>query len=327
MTPATLDLLAATWHWIDEARPEPIVPATLLPGSLDEPLLFTRDAAGVERCLSNVCTHRAALLVDAPCTARRIRCPYHGRAFALDGACQGQPRFSGARGDLPPAGWGRLGPARFASLGAIPFERFRAAFDARLQPYPIDALQPDPAAHRDFEVAAAWTLYVENYLEGLHVPFVHPGLDAALDPRRYAVERLPGAVLQIGEARADEPHLALPPGHPDAGRRIYAYYLWLFPTTMLNVYPWGISLNAVQPLGADRTRIRFRTYVRPGHARPPGFLEALHQTEREDERIVEAVQRGHRARLARPGALAPRHEDGVAWFRALLAEARAPSSG
>jgi protein-S-isoprenylcysteine O-methyltransferase Ste14 len=30
---------------------------------------------------------------------------------------------------------------------------------------------------------------------------------------------------------------------------------------MLNVYPWGVSANVVQPLGLDRTKVLFRTYV------------------------------------------------------------------
>ena len=40
--------------------------------------------------------------------------------------------------------------------------------------------------------------------------------------------------------------------------RVAGYYAWLFPATMLNVYPWGVSLNVVQPLAIDRARIRFR---------------------------------------------------------------------
>ena len=35
-----------------------------LPGSLDEPLLLSRDQSGDLRCLSNVCTHRGTQLVD-----------------------------------------------------------------------------------------------------------------------------------------------------------------------------------------------------------------------------------------------------------------------
>ena len=40
----------------------------------------------------------------------------------------------------------------------------------------------------------------------------------------------------------------LPPGHPDEGQAIAAYYLWLFPNMMFNFYPWGLSVNIVIPV-------------------------------------------------------------------------------
>ena len=47
----------------------------------------------------------------------------------------------------------------------------------------------------------------------------------------------------------------LPASSPDFGKNISAYYYWLFPNMMLNFYPWGLSLNLVQPLGLARTRV------------------------------------------------------------------------
>lgn len=44
-------------------------------------------------------------------------------------------------------------------------------------------------------------------------------------------------------------------------KRVAAYYWWLFPNTMLNFYPWGLSVNVVRPLGVDRTKVSFLTYV------------------------------------------------------------------
>ena len=50
-----------------------IFPFTLLPGTLDDPLLLARDGQSL-RCLSNVCTHRGALLCDEPCEVSSLRC-------------------------------------------------------------------------------------------------------------------------------------------------------------------------------------------------------------------------------------------------------------
>ena len=93
-------VFARAWHWLgrmdDVADPASLAPRTLLPGLLDEPVLLARDAAGTLRCLSNVCTHRANLLVDAPCRAEQIRCGYHSRRFDLDGRMRHMPGFEGA---------------------------------------------------------------------------------------------------------------------------------------------------------------------------------------------------------------------------------------
>ena len=64
-------VFARTWQWLgdtdDVAQPGSLSPRDMLPGSLAEPLLLARDAAGTLRCLSNVCTHRGNLLVKTPC--------------------------------------------------------------------------------------------------------------------------------------------------------------------------------------------------------------------------------------------------------------------
>jgi choline monooxygenase len=52
-----------------------------------------------------------------------------------------------------------------------------------------------------------------------------------------------------------------------------------------------------------------------------GAGKDLHRVELEDEGVVEAVQKGIRSRLYRPGRLSPSREAGVHAFQRLLAEA------
>jgi choline monooxygenase len=129
--------------------------------------------------------------------------------------------------------------------------------------------------------------------------------------------------LQVGIAAADEPVFELPPGHPDHGARVGALYFWLFPNTMLNVYPWGLSLNVVEPLGPARTRVRFQAFVARPELYDRGAGSGLLQVELEDERAVAQVQRGMSGRLYRSGRYAPQAETGVHHFHRLLAAALA----
>src|SRR5687768_6924747 len=118
-------VLARSWHVLDvgpSPRPGTASPVTLAPGSLDEPLILTRDAGGVLRLLSNVCTHRGNVLLDAPSRGSTIRCGYHGRCFGLDGRCVAAPgfeeaeRFPSPSDALPPAALGTWGPLVFGAL-------------------------------------------------------------------------------------------------------------------------------------------------------------------------------------------------------------------
>jgi choline monooxygenase len=306
------------------------VPFTFLPGSLDVPLVATRNPAGGLSVLSNACTHRGHLVVAEPCAATALRCRYHGRTFACDGRLVAAPGFEDAQGfprpedDLPRLATAAWGPLTFTGLPAAPaFPGPWTQALARLAHVPVDGAVFDAARSKDYEVAASWMAYVDNYLEGFHIPFVHKSLNAVLDWDAYRTEVLPSAVLQVGIARTGEHAFSVVDPHAGGAYVGAAYYLWLWPNLMLNLYPWGLSLNVVEPLSPARTRVRFRTYVRDASLLEQGAGAGLDQVEHEDEAVVESVHRGVRSPLYDRGRYAPRHEQGVHAFHRLLAAALA----
>ncbi|HEX4510585.1 MAG TPA: aromatic ring-hydroxylating dioxygenase subunit alpha [Burkholderiaceae bacterium] len=328
-------LFARSWQWLgdlqDVAEPGSLAPRVLLPGCLDEPLLLARDEGGALRCLSNVCTHRGNLLVQAPCRARQIRCGYHSRRFDLEGRMTFMPEFEGAcdfplaRDDLaqvPFGAWLGHGFASIAPLAAL--EDVLGDVTARLAWLSLSTFTHDPRLARDYEFDAHWALYVENYLEGLHIPFIHPALTRTLDLKRYAYELHEFTHLQLAVARDGETAFDPPAGSPDHGQRIAAYYFWVFPNLMLNVYPWGLSVNLVQPVSPTRTRVQFRSYVRDPSLLASGAGGALDEVELEDEAVVQTVQRGLRSRYYSKGRYSPTREQGVHQFHRLIARFMKP---
>ena len=315
-------VFARSWQLVNGAEQVStagsILPFTFLEGCVDEPLLLARDAGGAVHGLSNVCTHRGNLLCTRPEVAQSLRCRYHGRRFALDGRFLSMPEFEGARDfpspadDLPRIQLGRLGPLAFAALGpAFPFEDLIAQVRERTSFLPLDRMTLDPAGSRFYEVAANWALYCDNYLEGFHVPFVHPDLAKTIDYASYRTELSGWSSLQVAESAAAD----------DAfdGSTVAAYYFFLFPNTMLNFYPWGLSINVVVPLAVDRTRIVYRSWVLDPSRRGRGAGGALDRVELEGEAVVEQVQRGVRSRLYDRGRYSPSREAGVHHFHRLLA--------
>lgn len=324
-------IFARSWQWIgaldDVKQPGTLAPREMLPGLLSEPLVLSRDEDNGLRCLSNVCTHRGNILVHAACKSKHIRCQYHGRRFDLTGKMLSMPEFDQAKNfpapmdnlpGVPFAAWQNHGFAGVAPVA--PLGEFLAEVNARLDWMPIDLFVHDPTRDHDFLLNAHWALYVENYLEGFHIPFVHPGLNAVLDYKTYASEIGRYANLQLALAKEGEAAFEIPPGSPDHGKRVAAYYYWVFPNLMLNFYPWGLSLNIIEPQGVAKTRIRFRSFVWDASKLDSGAGSGLDQVEMEDEAVVLMVQRGVRSRFYQHGRYSPTREMGTHHFHRLICE-------
>ncbi len=302
-------------------------PVDLMPSFLDEPLLVTRDQDGELHAISNVCTHRGKILVEKEGMYRIISCGYHGRCFYPDGRFKSMPgfreaeNFPSAADNLPRIPFESLWGMIFGSLNpVVSFSEVVDPIRKRLAFLPLDRTRFVPDQSKDFDVDAHWALYVENYLEGFHIPWVHPALNQALEFDAYAYETFAYCNLQLGIAEEGQPCFPIPEGHPDFGKRVYAYYFWLFPNLMFNVYPWGLSLNVVEPRALNKTRVRFRTYLFEKAVGQDRELTRIDETEYEDEAVVESVQLGTRSRLYDRGRFSPSMEPCVHHFHRLLAQ-------
>ena len=325
-------IFASCWQFAGTADSLPengsCYPFTLLPHFLDEPLLMARDESGRIRCLTNVCTHRGNLLIDGPCKVSSLRCKYHGRLFHLDGRLKSMPEFKEVSNFPSPADdlqelqlfqWSQF---LFTSVTPAfqPQEFFRDMI-ARVEWTPVAQFVFQPALTMEYFVDANWALYCENYLEGFHIPYVHAGLNALIDYSNYETELFfPFAVLQIGVGRSVEDCFELPQSSPDYGKNIAAYYFWVFPNLMFNFYPWGLSINLVEPLSVDRTKVTFLNFVWDGSGITRGAGGDLNKVEAEDEEIVKKVQRGVRSRFYNHGRYSVKKERGTHHFHRLLAQ-------
>ncbi|MGH7482045.1 MAG: aromatic ring-hydroxylating oxygenase subunit alpha [Longimicrobiales bacterium] len=324
-------VFARSWHFLGTAdrlkAPGHVLPLTLLEGCLDEPLVLTCDERRELHCLSNVCTHRGALVVEGEGHERSLRCRYHGRKFDLDGRFVSMPEFDETEGfptpadDLPRLRLERWGPFLFCALDpAMPFDDWIAPVRERMAWLDLERMRHEPARSHDYLIRANWALYVDNYSEEFHIPYVHARSLSGIDYATYRTELFRWGTLQLGTMKTGEETFELPTEHPDHGGRIGGYYFWLFPNLMLNFYPWGLSVNVVMPLGPDRTKVSFLTYVSDPDRLGAGAGADPHRVEMEDEEVVESVQRGIASRLYDRGRYSPRRETGTHAFHRMLAE-------
>jgi phenylpropionate dioxygenase-like ring-hydroxylating dioxygenase large terminal subunit len=290
-----------------------------------EPIVIARAKDGELRAFSNVCRHRGAVLLEGQGQASVIRCPYHAWTYALDGRLLGQPEFEGVEDwdrsqiclpQFQVAVWGPFvfvnqdqdAPPITEVLGGIPAEIAAGGC-------PVDKLHI--AYRRDYVIECNWKVYIDNYLEGYHLPAAHPSLCRELDYANYRVETYRYYSSQIAPIRPSS-------GGPrryefeDAGRR--ALYYWIFPNFMLNVYPDNLSSNIILPLGPERTLTIFEWFTLSGEV-PQPTIDFSDEIQQEDIRICESVQRGLRSMHYDQGRFSVKRENGVHHFHGLLCEA------
>ncbi len=320
-----------SWQWIGdenlEKLPQSVHPFVLLDGYLTEPLLITKQADETITCLSNVCTHRGNLVALNPGKSKKLICTYHGRRFGLDGSFESMPEFEKAEDfprqcdnlhTFPLEKWG---PLLFAGLNpSFEFSGVLNKMKERVGFLPLDTFFLDPVLSKDFLVHAHWALYCDNYLEGFHVPFVHEELNNVLDYGSYKTEIYDYCNLQIGYTDQATDVFDLPEDHIDYGKNVAAYYYWVFPNMMFNFYPWGLSINVVKPLDVNRTKVSFISYVYDPSKLEKGAGSGLEKVEREDEFVVENVQKGVNSSFYKAGRFSPTREKGVHHFHRLLAK-------
>ena len=167
------------------------------------PIIAIKSADGI-KAFHNVCRHRAGPLFDGErgnCGAQ-LTCKYHGWSYALDGRLRSARDFGAAVG-FDPRNFS-LFPVRieawrdflFVNLneGAPPLSEWIAPLERR-SARPQAALVH--AARKTHDIGCNWKLYAENYLEGYHIPIVHPALDKEIELGEVRGQRRRARLLSL----------------------------------------------------------------------------------------------------------------------------------
>lgn len=301
-----------------------------------EPLVVTRGVDNRLRAFYNVCRHRGAQVARGKGNRKSLQCHYHGWTYGLDGKLLRAPEFEGVKNwnpaevCLPEVQVEAWGPFIFVNLdpdaapmsetayGTIKDEILREGFN-------IDRMTA--FERRDYLIDCNWKVYVDNYLEGYHLPTAHPGLFRELDYDQYRVDTFRYHSSQYAPIRPARP------GTAEARDRRYirteeeskALYYWIFPNVMLNVYLDNLSINIILPVGHDKTLTIFEWYFeQPGTGEGWESMQQIiqfsDQIQQEDIEICEIVQKGLQSRSYDTGRFSVLRENGVHHFQALVHE-------
>jgi choline monooxygenase len=314
-------VLSRSWQYLGDARALD-APGSFLSGeAAGHPVFAVRGNDGDLRTFHNVCRHRGGPVVTADQgTCKALQCGYHGWTYTLEGMLRGVPRFNRVElfdkkdfGLVPVdhVVWEkmlfvRLGRGAFSLTDAI------GPVASRVTPGSLGAYRFHTRVV--YEASCNWKVYVDNYLEGYHIPYVHPELNTILDYGDYVTETFPWLSLQRSAFSAGNIYSA--DGSGDA------LYYFLFPNFMLNILPGRLQTNLVVPLAHNRTSIVFDYYYDAAIPDPAkkaaedmGYSDIV---QKEDIEICERVQKGLESPAYDTGRFSVEMEQGVYHFQSLL---------
>jgi choline monooxygenase len=300
-----------------------------------EPLLIVRGSEGKLRGFYNVCRHRAGPPAEGCGSRKLFRCGYHGWTYDLDGALisateiEGVEEFRAEDFALVPVRVEEWFNFVFVNLNGENLDRDAGLLRESLGEFPRQAEKFHFTGmklfeRRTYEMNCNWKTYVDNYLEGYHLPSVHPGLNRELDYNAYVVEPHAGYVRQFSPIRGAQPGDATPRRYLEAQENLTTDYFWVFPNWMLNCYPDNVSLNVVLPIEPERSLAIFEWYLpekEHGSAAAKASVEFSEQIQVEDVAICERVQKNLRSRSYSRGRFSVKQERGVHAFHRMYADA------
>jgi len=296
-----------------------------------EPIVVVRDKQGTLRAFSNVCRHRAGPIAQGSGCKNVLRCGYHGWTYTLDGRLIGTPDVEGveffdrsAMGMVPLRleTWEQFIFVNFDAQ-AEPLATFLGEIPRQSRGFQFAGLQL--VERRDYVIDCNWKVYVDNYLEGYHIPIAHPGLMREIDYAQYRTETFRYYSQQFAPIRAMKSEDSGERFYPPAGGLQEALYFWVFPNLMVNIYPDNVSTNLILPISQEKTLTIFEWFFRDAGSstmqeRVKKAVQFSDEVQQEDIGLCESVQRGLRSATYDRGRYSVRRENGVHHFHMLLSE-------
>lgn len=318
-------IFSQTWQNIGHLSRLPNPGDQIVATVAGNPILAVKGQDSVVRSFYNICRHRGGPLALEDCNSKVLQCKYHGWTYLLDGSLRGTPRFDRTElfdkkdyGLVPVAldTWESLLFVKLSknstSLGKV-FEGIKQ----RIAPhYSLATMK----FHRRvvYPVQCNWKVYVDNYLEGYHLPFVHPELCNLLDYQNYVTETFEYSSLQHSPIRQTK--------SPYGGGEGPAYYFFVWPNFMVNMLPGRVQTNVVCPVTPNTCEVHFDYYYEDitseeAQKRAEEDVAYSDRVQKEDSEICERVQKGLESQAYDKGRFSVECENGVYHFQCLLKRA------
>ena len=158
---------------------------------------------------------------------------------------------------------------------------------------------------------ANWKIYTDNFVEGYHIPGIHPAFHSAIEFDRFETTAHDGMVRMTAP--------------PREGLFYRGKWLWMWPNWTLSLFSGGMNTSRINPLDHRRTELIYNFYFEDtspeGKAAREKTIADNLAVVREDFEVCLETQKNYESGGYRAGPLSPKHEQGVAYFQKKLVEA------
>ncbi len=285
----------------------------------DQPIIVVNTESGI-KAFHNVCRHRAGPLALKNGSAKTLMCKYHGWNYHLNGQLKSAPEMHTTAGfdvcdhRLPEVKTDQWQGLVFVALNpnVPPLTDLLVGIEANI--HPIDISVMSFQRRDEFVLDCNWKVYVENFLEGYHLPHVHPGLNQLLDYKSYQTSLDKWHSYQFSPLEQGS-------GFYGEGQ---AHYYFIYPNTMLNILPNRLQTNQILPMKNNQTKVIFDYY----YPKQSGIEQLIAQdqtfsdeVQHEDVMICEAVQKGLNSGSYDKGRLCMKRESALLHFQQMVRKA------
>ena len=286
----------------------------------NNPIIVSRQKDNTLKGFYNVCQHRGGPLAYENCSLSKLQCKYHGWVYDLNGNLKSARGFKKSElkvedYDLTPVNIAEWMGQVFVNLSSNPVDLGSQIDEIKTLVSPIDFSNYTFKFRESYEINCNWKVYMDNFLEGFHIPFVHPELNKVIDYKSYKTEIYDRFSLQWCPLDSE----LSPYGKSPTPEENKAFYFTIFPNIILNIAPGRLQTNIVEPKGSKSCVVHFDYHFdNPEETNIEQDAEFSEIVQQEDILICESVQKGLESNGYDQGKFSPLHEQGVLHFQSLI---------
>ena len=283
-----------------------------------QPLILIKNKNDSLNVFYNVCQHRGCVMIEEDGNANNIKCGYHGWVYDLDGNLRNARGFG--KQAIKNKNLKLKSVDHYVWMNQIFVKLQKHANDIKKSLnkiehiiYPMRFDHYSYHSRSTYKINCNWKVYMDNYLEGFHIPIVHPKLNNIINYKSYKTETFDDFSLQWCHINSK----SSPYKKTDAVAK--AYYFTLFPNILLNIAPGRLQTNIIEPINASSCNVHFDYYFE--NIKPNKIMEDVEfseQVQQEDINICERIQKGLESNGFDYGVFSDKYETGVSHFQSYI---------